>query len=164
MNPQQQTDKPYASSFKRLSDMKDHVGKELGLTEWVTITQERINIFADATEDHQWIHVDPKMSAQNSPYKATVAHGFLVLSLASKFTYETYTVDDVVMGVNYGLDRVRFPNATVVGALLRGRVSLMSYAEKDGGARIKLSVVFELKGEEKPACVAEFIGQAYTKQ
>ena len=152
----------YATSFKQLSDMKDWVGKELGLTDWITISQERIDAFAAATEDHQWIHIDPEKSKLHSPYKKTIAHGFLILSLASKFTYDCYSVADVVMGVNYGLNKVRFPNATPSGAEIRGRISLLNYDEKPDGARFILKVVFEIKGEEKPACVAEFIGQAYT--
>lgn len=152
----------YATAFDHLADMKDHIGKELGLTDWVTISQDRINTFAEATEDHQWIHVDVERSKKESPYKQTVAHGFLVLSLASKFTYQAYSMKDVVMGVNYGLDKVRFPNATPAGARIRGRVSLMTYKEIPGGARYKILVHFEIEGQTKPACVAEFIAQAYT--
>ncbi|MEM1322903.1 MAG: MaoC family dehydratase [Bacteroidota bacterium] len=157
------TNEAYKTHFDHLVDMEAHVGKELGLTDWVQIEQDRIDAFATATEDHQWIHTDPEMARQLSPYKTTVAHGFLVLSLASKFTYDTYEVKDVGMGLNYGLDRVRFPNATPVGALIRGRITLLDYLKIPGGARIKMKVVFELKGEEKPACVAEIIGQAYTR-
>lgn len=156
------TTEAYSSTFEHLADLKDYIGKEIGLTEWVTITQERINVFAECTEDHQWIHVDEERSEKYSPYKKTVAHGFLVLSLASKFSYEVYTVKDVVMGVNYGLNKVRFPNATPSGAKLRARVSLMDYKEIPGGARFVLGMTMELEGEEKPACVAEFVAQAYT--
>ena len=156
------SNQPYSTSLDHLAEMKDHVGKEIGLSEWVTISQDRINAFADCTEDQQWIHIDPVMSAQHSPYKKTVAHGFLVLSLASKFAYETYKIKDVTMGINYGLDKVRFPNATPSGALLRGRISLMTFDEIPGGAQYKVKIVFELKGQEKPACVAEFIARAYT--
>ncbi len=155
------TDQAYNTVIPHLVDFKDYVGKELGLTEWIEITQERIDLFAKATEDYQWIHVNPEMSAQYSPYKKTVAHGFLVLSLASKFTYEAYQIGDITMGVNYGLDKVRFPNATPVDALLRGRVSLMECKDIPNGCRFKVKVAFELKGEEKPACVAEFLAQVY---
>ena len=154
----------YATNFKHLADMKNWIGKELGLTDWLSISQERIDQFANATEDHQWIHVDPERSKIESPYKQTVAHGFLILSLASKFAYDTYNVNDVAMAVNYGLDKVRFPNATLAGAKIRGRVSLIDYEEKQDGARIKLKITFEIEGEEKPACVAEFIGQAYVNR
>jgi len=127
----------------------------------MTITQEMIDTFARTTDDNQWIHIDPEKSAKYSPYKKTVAHGFLVLSLASKFCYETFKVQDVAMGVNYGLDKVRFMNATLVGSLLRARVSLLEFTPFEGGGKYKLKLVFELKGEEKPACVAEFIAQVY---
>ncbi len=164
MAEQEITNTPYATTFQYLRDMKKSVGKELGLSDWIEMTQARIDAFAGATEDHQWIHIDPEKSKLHSPYKQTIAHGFLVLSLASKFTYDCYQVEDVTMGVNYGLNKVRFPNATRSGALLRGRVSLLHYEEKPGGARIILQVVFEIQGEEKPACVAEFIGQAYAPE
>ena len=121
-----------------------------------------IDSFAKTTEDTQWIHIDPEKSAKYSPYKKTVAHGFLVLSLASKFCFETLKIKDIAMGVNYGLDKVRFMNATPVGALLRARVSLMEFSPFEGGGKYKLKLVFELKGVEKPACVAEFIAQVYS--
>ena len=156
------TTEAYSTTFKHLADMKEAVGKEIGLTKWVTISQERINTFAECTEDHQWIHVDPEKSRQHSPYKKPVAHGFLVLSLASKFSYEAYEIGDTVMGVNYGLNRVRFPNATPVGARLRARIRLEDFQEIPGGARFILGMTMELEGQEKPACVAEFIAQAYT--
>lgn len=152
----------YSTKFKHLSDLKGWVGKELGLSEWVTISQERIDTFAEATEDNQWIHVDEEKSKLYSPYKTTVAHGFLILSFASKFAYDCYRLGDMTMGLNYGLNKVRFPNATPAGALIRGRFSLLDYEEKPGGARYFVKVIFEIKGQEKPACVAELIVQAYT--
>lgn len=155
------TQSPYSTRLNTLSEMKDYVGKELGLTDWMTMEQSRINTFADATEDHQWIHIDPERSAAFSPYKKTVAHGFLVLSMASKITTETFQVDQMAMGVNYGLDKVRFPNATHSGAFFRGRVSLMECNDIPGGVKYKVKIVFEIKGEEKPACVAEFLVIAY---
>lgn len=153
----------YKTTLQHLSELKGYVGKELGLSDWITITQDRINVFANATEDHQWIHTDEAMAKTHSPYKTTIAHGFLVLSLASKFAYDTYSVADVGMGINYGLDRVRFPNATPVNAKLRGRVSLIEFKEIEGGAQYKLNIIFELDGQEKPACAAEFIARAYLK-
>lgn len=159
------TDQAYCTTLKTLSELKSYVGKELGISEWITVTQERINVFSEVTEDHQWIHTDPEMSAKHSPYKKTIAQGFFVLSMASKFCYETYQVEEIGMGVNYGLDRVRFTNATTVDSLLRGRVSLKSCDDLKGGGGVKLKVniVFELKGQEKPACVAEFIALCYAK-
>jgi len=153
--------KPYSTTFKNISALKDYLRKEIGLTEWVLITQKRIDEFAATTEDFQWIHTDPEMSKKYSPYGTTVAHGFLVLSLASKFAYEAYQIEGIAMGVNYGLDRVRFPNATKVDSYIRGRLVLMDYKEIPNGARFKVNITFEIKGEEKPACVAEFIGQVY---
>ncbi len=161
MNTNTQT--PHHTKFTNLTDMKAYIGKEIGLSEWHSIKQEDINTFARITEDEQWIHTDPEKSKQFSPYKTTVAHGFMVLSLASKFAYETYSIDDVVMGLNYGLDKVRFPNATPVGAEVRGRVLLLEFEEKEKSAKYKMKIIFELKGEEKPACVAEFIAMAYVK-
>ena len=157
----ERTQEAYATHLKHLADLEHYVGKELGLTDWRKMTQERINAFAEATEDFHWIHLDQERAAKESPYKTTIAHGFLVLSMASKMTYDTYSIGDVNMGVNYGLDKVRFPNATRSGALLRGRVSLMEYETIPGGAKYKVSVVFELEGQEKPACVAEFLAIAY---
>lgn len=153
---------PYSTKVAHLNELEHYVGKELGLTEWMTIDQDRINTFAEVTEDLQWIHTDPEKSAAYSPYKKTVAHGFLVLSLASKISYDALSIDDVAMGVNYGLDKVRFTNATRVGTKLRGRVSLMAFDAFPGGAKYKVNIIFELEGEEKPACVAEFIAMAYT--
>ena len=127
----------------------------------MTIDQVTINGFAKLTKDEQWIHIDVEKSAKHSPYKTTIAHGFLVLSLASHFSYECIAFKDVGMGVNYGLDKVRFTNATPVGAKIRGRVSLMEYEAKEGGAKYKLKLVMELDGQEKPACIAEWIGIAY---
>ena len=162
MSEEQLSNKAYSTEIAQLSDLNQYLDKELGLSNWMTVTQEMIDTFARTTEDTQWIHVDPEKSAKHSPYKTTVAHGFLVLSLASKFCFETLKIKDIAMGVNYGLDKVRFMNATPVGASLRARVSLMEYNPFEGGAKYKLKLVFELKGEDKPACVAEFIAQAYS--
>lgn len=161
MAEEKSINKAYSTEVPQLSDLTHYLGKELGISNWMTITQDMIDSFATTTEDTQWIHIDPEKSAKYSPYKKTVAHGFLVLSLASKFCFETLKIKDIAMGVNYGLDKVRFMNATPVGALLRARVSLMEFSPFEGGAKYKLKLVFELKGEEKPACVAEFIAQAY---
>jgi len=158
---EQQTNTAYATRLTNTSELSAYIGKELGLTEWMPMTQQRINTFADATEDFQWIHTDVERSASFSPYKKTVAHGFLVLSMASKVSYDTFSIENVAMGVNYGLDKVRFPNATKSGNFFRGRVSLLECDEIKGGVKYKMVIVFELKGEDKPACVAEFIAIAY---
>ncbi|MEM1216597.1 MAG: MaoC family dehydratase [Bacteroidota bacterium] len=155
------TTTPYRTTFAHLHELQQAVGQELGLSQWVTVTQDDINTFARLTGDEQWIHVDEEQSAKYSPYGTTVAHGFFVLSLASKFTYECLQVEDVKMGVNYGLNKVRFPSATPVNAKVRARISLLDYLAIPNGARYTLQVVFELDGQEKPACVAEFVGQVY---
>ena len=156
-------EKAYSTKFKQLPELKDFVGKELGLTDWMQMSQEEIDDFAKITGDKQWIHTDPKKSALYSPYKKTVAHGFLVLSMISKISFNAFSIENVVAGINYGLDRVRFPNATKSDSFYRGRVSLMVFTDIPGGAKYKLKIEIEIKGEDKPACIAEFLALAYTK-
>ena len=157
------TDKPYKTSFQKLMDLETHLEKEIGLTDWITINQKDIDAFAKLTNDEQWIHVDPERSAKESPYKKTIAHGFLVLSFASKFSYEVMEVADVTFGVNYGFDKIRFMNAVPVDSRIRGRFSLMEFEKKDEkSAKYKMKVVFEIEGEEKPAIVGEWLAMAYT--
>jgi acyl dehydratase len=155
------TNEPYKTTVPTLGVMSSFIDKELGLSDWTEIKQEDINTFARITDDEQWIHIDVERSKKESPYKTTIAHGFMVLGLASKFCYETFHLADAKMGVNYGLDKVRFMSPTPSGAKVRGRVSLMSVDMIEGGAKYKMKVVFELKGQEKPACVAEFLAMAY---
>ena len=152
---------PYCTDIPSLSDLKNYIGKELGLSKWTKITQTQINSFANTTDDRQWIHIDPERCQKQSPYKKPIAHGFLVLSLASKFCYETYQLINATMGINYGLDKVRFINAVEVNSFIRGRVSLISSEEIENGVKYKLNIVFELKNQKKPACIAEFIAIAY---
>ena len=156
-------EKSYSTKFKQLSELKNFVGKELGLTNWMHMDQEKIDDFAKLTDDKQWIHTDPKKSALYSPYKKTVAHGFLVLSMVSKISFNAFSIENVVAGINYGLDRVRFPNATKSDSTYRGRVSLMEFKDIPGGAKYKLKIEIEIKGEDKPACIAEFLALAYSK-
>ena len=151
----------YKTHFKNLEEMSKSIGKELGISNWVEISQEKINLFAKITEDEQWIHIDVEKSAKESPYKTTIAHGFMVLSLASRFSYDTVSIASVKMGVNYGVDRVRFTSATPSGGLVRGRVSLLEFESKPGGAKYKLGIKVELKGQEKPVCVAETLAMGY---
>ena len=158
---QQLRQESYATEISQLSDLKNYIGKELGLSEWTTISQNQIDTFARTTDNNQRIHVNPALVKKHSPYKKPIAHGFLILSLASKFCYETVKFKNVGVGINYGLDKVRFMNATTVGSLIRARVSLISTEDITGGLRYKMKLVFELKGQEKPACVAEFIALAY---
>ena len=154
---------PYSTRFKVLADLKNFIGKELGITDWMQMSQQKINDFAKITDDDQWIHTDPEKSTVYSPYKKTIAHGFLVLSMISRISFDAFSIENVVAGINYGLDRVRFPNATKSDSTYRGRVSLIEFSEIPGGAKYKLKVEIEIKGEEKPACIAEFLALAYTK-
>ena len=153
----------YSTKFKELAELKNFIGKELGLTSWMQMSQKKIDDFAEITDDKQWIHTDPEKSALYSPYKKTVAHGFLVLSMVSRISFNAFSIKNVVAGINYGLDRVRFPNATKSDSAYRGRVSLMEFIVIPGGAKYKLKIVIEIKGEDKPACIAEFLALAYTK-
>jgi acyl dehydratase len=151
----------YKTHFKNLEEMSKSVGKELGISNWIEISQDKINLFAKITEDEQWIHIDKDKSEKHSPYKTTIAHGFMILSLASRFSYDTLTIGSDKMGINYGLDRVRFTSATPSGGMVRGRVSLLECEIKTDGAKYKLGVTVELKGQEKPVCVAETLAMAY---
>ncbi len=154
-------DDSYQTHFSHLTELKDHLGEELGLTPWMAIDQERVNQFAEATGDDQWIHVDRKKAIQNSPFPGTIAHGFLILSLAPRMCYDTFLIDDAAMVLNYGLDRVRFPQAVLTGSRVRGRVSLAEYEEIPGGARFKVYLVVEVENLAKPACYAELWSQVY---
>jgi acyl dehydratase len=145
----------------QLSDLPAHVGEELGTSDWLEITQERIDAFAGATDDRQWIHVDPERAAQG-PFGRTIAHGFLTLSLASAILPQVVSVQGVGMGVNYGLNKVRFPAPVPVGSRLRASATLANVDELgDGAMQVTYNVVFEVEGGGKPACVAEFLARYY---
>jgi acyl dehydratase len=138
------------------------VGKEIGVTDWFQVTQERIEQFAEATEDRQWIHVDRERASKESPYGTTIAHGFLTLSLISHFIKELLQVEaDVRLAVNYGLNRVRFPAAVRVDSRIRARVGLMSLKELPGALEATFSVAIEDEKSGKPSCVAEWIVRYY---
>tara|TARA_S200000501_G_scaffold22261_1_gene19412 strand:- start:1833 stop:2327 length:495 start_codon:yes stop_codon:yes gene_type:complete len=157
----QKTQKSHRTIFKNISEMESAIGKELGLTRWNIMDQERINTFAKTTEDEQWIHIDHERCKKESPYKQTIAHGFLMLSMCTKIMYDCFEIEQNSLVINYGLDKVRFPNATKVDSEYRGRVSLADFKILPNGAKYKLNVIIELKSQEKPACVAEFIAIAY---
>ena len=146
--------------FDRLADMHPLVGQEIAVSDWVTITQERINQFAEATGDHQWIHVDVER-AKNSPFKSTIAHGFLTLSLIPCFSEPSIKVKSIRMGVNYGLNKVRFTNPVKVNSRVRGRFVLKAFDPIEGGAQVTMNVTVEIEGQDKPACVAESISRRY---
>jgi len=154
--------KPYSTTINSLNDLQKYKGKEIGLSDWFYMSQDKINIFADITEDSQWIHLDAKRAAKDSPYKKTIAHGFLVLSYATQITFRTLKVNNIKLAINYGLEKVRFPNATPSNSYFRGRVSLIEFEEVPGGAKYKLKIVFEVKGETKPVCVAETLSLVYS--
>lgn len=148
-----------ATTFDSEQSVLDAVGSELGTSDWLTITQERIDQFADATDDHQWIHVDPER-AKDGPFGATVAHGYLTLSLVNRFLPEIVDVR-IKMGVNYGCDKVRFPAAVPVGSRLRGRGELLDAKEVSGGIQATIRVTVEIEDGERPACVADTISRYY---
>lgn len=147
-------------TFANLTDFSAHAGQSLGETEFMTITQEMVDLFAQATGDHQWIHTDPTRAALESPYKTAIAHGFLTLSLAPRLMGEIYRIESVRMGVNYGANKIRFTNAVPVGSRLRMKAWL-HHAEPDSrtpnSVRAIVECVFEVEGANKPACVAELI-------
>ena len=147
--------------FEKPSDLKHAVGSDLGESEWLAIEQERINLFADATGDHQWIHVDPERAA-GGPFGACIAHGYLTLSLVNLFLPQIIEVRGVRMGVNYGADRVRFPSPVVVGSRVRGRGELIAAEEtRDGAVQATVRVTVEIEGKDRPACVVDTISRFY---
>jgi acyl dehydratase len=144
-----------------LSALKDLIGQEVAVSDWIDITQERVQLFADATGDHQWIHLDVERSRRESPYGGTIAHGFLTLSLLPLMMAKAVSMPDVRMGVNYGLNRVRFPAPVPVGSRLRGRMKLLSVEDIEGGAQVVWQVTMEREGGDKPVCIAESITRRY---
>jgi acyl dehydratase len=145
-----------------LSALKELEGREVPPTDWLVLTQDRIQQFAEATEDRQWIHVDPDRAARESPYGGTIAHGFLTLSLLSYFCREAIRVEKGVgMRINYGLNRVRFPSAVRSGSAIRARVTLLSVKESPQFVDNVLSVTIESQGSDKPCCVAEWVVRYY---
>jgi len=150
-----------AKTAIKLRDLESQVGKEVGVSPWAEITQERIDQFAKATEDFQWIHVDPKR-AKDSPFGGTIAHGFLTLSMLPKLSESTFEFADRKMGVNYGLNKVRFTSPVPAGAKIRARFVLAKFEKIEGnGVQTTWSVTFEREGGDKPVCVAESIGRHY---
>jgi acyl dehydratase len=138
-----------------MAELPSLKGQELGTSPWIEITQERVNTFADATDDHQWIHVDVERAKQESPFGGPVAHGYLTLSLLIPLWSQVLTVTDATTVVNYGLNKVRFPSPVPVGGKIRLTATLTDVAEAKGGLQVTVSAVIELEGSDKPACVAE---------
>ena len=150
-----------ASVFRSPSELLAAVGKHLGHSEWLQITQDRVDLFAEATGDHQWIHVDPKRAA-SGPFGGTIAHGYLTLSLVNFFLPQIVEVRGISMGVNYGADRLRFPAPVKVGSRVRGGGELVGAEQtKDGGVQATIRVTVEIEGSERPACVVDTISRYY---
>ena len=148
-------------TFEKLADLARHVGDEVAVSDWLTITQEQVNLFADATGDHQWIHVDPER-AKKGPFGAPIAHGFLTLALLPKLLESSIELRETRMGVNYGLNRVRFTAPVPVGSRVRSRAKLLAAdAIDNGGWQFTWSVTIEREGSDKPACIAESISRRY---
>ena len=148
--------------FENFKSFKTFVGKQLPIGNWYTISQEMINDFANATLDKQWIHVDEKRAAKESPFKSTVAHGFMSVSMISKMLEDAFTIKSITMGLNYGLNKVRFPNPVPVNSELR-MLSTVKQIEDLGtnGVKVTFNCIIEIKGQEKPACVAEFLAALF---
>lgn len=144
-----------------LEELKALVGQKIGTSDWVEITQEQIDAFADVTGDHQWVHVDQQRARTESPYGTTIAHGFLTLSLCPALAQQISIVEGVKMGVNYGLNRVRFPNAVKVGSRIRMTSHLTELKEISGGVQVTYKQTFEVEGQDKPACVAETVARLF---
>lgn len=146
--------------FNGLDDLRAAVGTQIGSGDWMTVDQERIDTFADATGDHQWIHIDPAR-AEDGPFGTTIAHGFLTLSLLSVLVKDVYSVEGVKMGVNYGLNKVRFTSPVAVGSKVRANVELVEVSDVTGGVQLTTKVTVEIEGSERPALVAEWLTRQY---
>lgn len=144
------------TTFGSPDELLDAVGQNLGTTDWLQIDQERIDTFADCTGDHQWIHVDPGRAA-DGPFGATIAHGYLTLALTNVLLPELIEVSNISMGINYGTNRVRFPNPVRVGSRIRGTAEIAEAEEIAGGVQVIIKVTVEIEGESKPACVVESV-------
>jgi acyl dehydratase len=144
-----------------LDQLEQMVGKEVAVSDWLEVTQERINQFAEATGDHQWIHLDAERSKRESPFGTTVAHGFLTLSLLAQFAQQTMKFPKARMGINYGFNRVRFTGPVKVGSKLRAKFSLLEFEDIEGGAQTTWNVSMECEGESKPCCAAEWVTRRY---
>ena len=144
-----------------IDELRAKVGEELGVSEWHEVTQDAINAFADATGDHQWIHVDPARAAQ-TPWGATLAQGLYTLSLGPQFTFAMFVIEGFAFGLNYGYNKVRFPAPLPVNSRVRMRATLSSVEDVPGGVQLTITQTFEREGEDKPVCVAESVSRMYT--
>ena len=147
------------TTFQGIDEVRAAVGRHLGWSDWVTITQEQVNTFADATGDHQWIHVDPERAAAESPFGGPIAHGYLTLSLTNLFLPQVVEVQNVSLGVNRGTGKVRFPAPVPVGSRLRGGVELVAVDDVAGGIDTTMVITVEREGADKPVCVVESLSR-----
>jgi acyl dehydratase len=147
--------------FKNLTEFKTMIGKQLPYSDWLTITQEMINDFANATLDKQWVHVDVERAKKESPFKTTIAHGFMSLAMLSKMLEDLFQIDSVKMGLNYGLNKVRFPHPVPVNSKLQMQAVIKDIEDQHGGVKITFSCVVVIDGIDKPACVAEFLAMMF---
>lgn len=145
-----------------IASLRNRVGQEIAVSDWLTIDQSRIDAFAEATGDRQWIHVDPERARRDSPYGTTVAHGFLTLSLLAPFVQQCLRPESVRMGLNYGFERVRFPAPVPPGSRLRARFVLLRIEDIPGGVQLCWRATVEIEGGDKPACVAEMLARWLT--
>jgi acyl dehydratase len=144
-----------------LEEMQTLVGQELGVSDWHLVTQNEVNLFADATHDHQWIHVDPERCKRESPFGGPIAHGYYTIALAPALLAQVLAVQGVRMGVNYGMNKMRLPAPVPVGSRVRVRATLAGYEPIAGGAQATLGLTFEVENQAKPSCVAEVIYRYY---
>ena len=148
--------------FADIRELRECTGQEVAISDWLEVTQERINAFADATSDHQWIHVDVERCKTESPFGTTIAHGFLTLSLIPQFSYATVSIREKFrMSINYGCNKVRFMSPVPSGSRLRNRYSLLEVTDVEGGYQARWQVTIEIEGKSKPACVAETLSRYY---
>lgn len=141
-----------------IDDVKAHLGQELGVSRWVTITQDAVDKFAEVTGDDQFIHVNPER-ARESPFGGTIAHGYMVLALGPRLAYEMFTIENVAFALNYGANRLRFPAPVKVGSRVRMRAALSAVEEVRGGIQLTTTCTFEIDGSEKPGCVADVLSR-----
>jgi acyl dehydratase len=147
--------------IRDLEDLRRQIGREVAVSDWLVVTQERIDLFAEATEDRQWIHVDPVRAKAESPFGGTVAHGFLTLSLLPRLAADTLSLPETKLVVNYGLNRVRFPAPVRAGQRIRAHFSPAALEDVPGGVQLTWTVTVEVEGSDKPACVAETVSRRY---
>jgi acyl dehydratase len=148
--------------IRDLEELRRMIGREVAVSDWLQVTQERIDLFAEATEDRQWIHVDPARAKAESPFGGTVAHGFLTLSLLPRLAADALSLPETKLVVNYGLNRVRFPSPVRAGQRVRAHFSPTALEDVPGGVQLTWTVTIEAEGSDKPACVAETVSRRYS--